>query len=89
MKKCMKSLLSLLLCAVLLLGVVPISALAAPQKPTAIGTNIVATKDISLVVPFTSTGAANSTAKVVKDAGECVWVFRVNNGGTMAYCVEL
>ena len=88
MKHCMKSLLSLLLCTVLLLGVAPISALAAPQTPTAIASNIVAKSDISLVVPFTSAGAANSTAKVIKDAGECIWVFRVNNGGTLAYCVE-
>ena len=88
MKHCMRSLLSVLLCAVMLLGIVPINALAAPQKPTAIDSNIVAKNDVSLVVPFTSAGVANSTASVVKDAGECVWVFRVDNGNTLAYCVE-
>ena len=54
MKHCMRLLLSVLLCAVMLLGVVPINALAAPQKPTAIDSNIVAKNDISLVVPLYS-----------------------------------
>ncbi len=88
MKKSMKALISIVLILALLMSYAPSIVLAAPQAPSCERTGIYALKDVTLVPPFKSNGAANTAAVVVKAKGARMMHFTVDNGTKLCYCIE-